>query len=327
MKKAILATLAYYDALGLPLTILEVWHYLVNPGRWGEAEIGNLTGVEVELEQMVSERQIETRAGFYFLPGRLELVEQRLAKQKIAEAKWKKVKRYLWLVQSLPYIEGLFASGSLGLGFMKPGSDLDILVITRAQRIWLGRLLLTAAMGLLGVRRRKNVLAAPGKVCLNHYIATDALSIRWHSLYTAQLYAHLWPVYLKDKKLLEDFNQANNWIQKDYLSNWAGVEINRQRYLRESRVQQAFGTSAERLLELTGLGWLLNQLAKKIQLARLARDHSDKGIGRITTTDQELEFHPHSPETAILDKYNETIGHLGQFGEYIEQDSGLRLLT
>ena len=77
LRNSILATLAYYDILDFPLTLLEVNRYLINPGRlmWISNGIGeiNLFYIKKSLDRLVSSDLIGEKNGFYFLFGRVNL--------------------------------------------------------------------------------------------------------------------------------------------------------------------------------------------------------------------------------------------------------------
>ena len=332
LEKSVLATLVYYDILDFPLTAGEVFKFLINPERFGKdqgstfylesypharlslAEVLNYLGILVE------KGKLEELNGFYFLSGRENLYQERIEKNKMAEEKWKRTRRYLFLAQAIPYIEAVFASGSLALGHTGEESDLDVLVVVKAGRIWLARVLLSLAMSILGVRRKKKERTAPNKICLNHYIATDSLRIPFESLYTAQSYAHLVPLYWKNKTVVENFWKANrSWVEK-FLCRWDGAYAYQRRAIRSSRLLEGVKLILEKTLNRLGLADWLEKVSRKIQLQRINLNLP----GRITANDRQLEFHPYSIEKDIIKKYNLAIFKLGIFGNYQELDSGLR---
>lgn len=316
LKKSILATLIYYDIFDYPLTAGEIFNLLINPGRFDDQN----TRTALVLEELVKERILEQFNGFYFLPGRQNLYEERIERNKIAEEKWKKIKRYLWIVQVIPYIEVIFASGSLALGHTSKESDLDVLVVAKKGRIWLARLWLSVAMNLLGVRRKNKERVAPNKICLNHYVTTGSLKIPFKSLYNAQTYAHLVPIYWSDKKIIDQFWWENLPWMKKFLCRWENPNAYQRRGVRPSRFLRVVGLILEKFLEKTGLAGWLEKLARKIQISRINTNLP----GRITVNDQQLEFHPYSIEKDVVRKYNLAVAKLGIFGSYQETDSGLR---
>ena len=77
MEKAILATLAYYDVLDLPLTLVEVASFLISPKQvdpfhqsFAGASVVSLDEIKTNLDKLIGGGTIATHDGFYFLTGR-----------------------------------------------------------------------------------------------------------------------------------------------------------------------------------------------------------------------------------------------------------------
>ncbi len=284
--------------------------------------MGSVSFVELLtfLDVLVNNKELEELNGFYFMPGRSSLCEERIERNKIAEEKWKKARRYLFWVQFVPYIEAVFASGSLALGHTNEESDLDVLVVTKRGRIWLARMLISLVMSFLGVRRKGKEKTAPNKICLNYYITTDSLKIPFESLYNAQSYAHLIPVYWGDENIIKKFWEENGEWTGKFLCRWELPDLYQKRAVRSNKLLLGIGRVLEKILDRTKLADWLEKLSRKIQLARI----NTALPGRITANDRQLEFHPYSAEKDIIKKYNRTISELGIFENYQETDSGLR---
>lgn len=336
LQKAVLATIVYYDTLGFPLTSWEVGCYLISPQRISpglkEEEPAILENIQDSLEQLRAEGKMEECLGFYFLPGKRHLYQERMEKNKLAEIKWKKARRYLYWMQLLPFTEGVFVSGSLALGHTGEESDLDILVVAKEGRIWTARLLILVLYGLAGVRRRHGETTAPDKICPNHFLTTTALHIPFPSLYNAQTYRHLVPVYVRHKELIGNFWEANRWISRflDFTcksGGWAQSGLAdhplgdyQRRAVSPSVFLSVLRNFLEFSLELTRLGNIFERLAKRFQIRRINQNLP----GRVRVNDRQLEFHPFSAESAILRKFNQTLADYGDFGGYVEFDSGLK---
>ena len=96
-RTSIFATILYYDAFNFPLTLAEVFKFLINPERLSlktdsatDIRAGN---VAYELDRMVKTEIIGHKNGFYFLPGKDELYERRIKRDKLANRKWKRFTR------------------------------------------------------------------------------------------------------------------------------------------------------------------------------------------------------------------------------------------
>jgi len=313
LEKAILATLVYYDVLGRPLTGWEIFRYLI---RYQES-----IKLEKILDILENNPRIEQKNGFYFLKSRTSLVKQRIEKQKLVDQRWKKINRVIKLLQNVPYIRLVMVSGSLAMNNPDKQSDIDLLIVTKAGRIWTCRGITTLFIHLLGQRRHGQL--TENRFCLNHYITDQSLKIPLASLYNAQTYAHLIPVWQTEVGLYRKFQQANQWLTK-YLAFYSGSQ---QGYLREIGTNRLFD-STRRLRESvldTQIGDALEFVLKKIQVRRIKKDPlTYQTGGRVVFDDSQLEFHPDSPEKGILERYNQRMKELGlaEMGE--EKDSGLR---
>ncbi len=334
LEKAILATIVYYDVLERPLTGWEVFKYLiklseVRPLKRNLSEVTTIRGRTstpdlnkvLDVLENGSElgKYIGQKNGFYFLKGRQKIIKQRVERQIIADRKWKKARRLIRFLQLIPYIRLVAVSGSLAMNNTKEESDIDLLIISKAGRIWTCRAFTTLFIHLIGQRRHNSL--TKDRFCLNHYITSHSLKIPWQSLYNAQTYAHLVLIY-QEKGLYRKFQKANQWIG-EYLVNYPIAEKG---YLTTVKSIKFFGL-IRRFREWTLDTWygnILESLFRRIQRRKIKKEPlTYKKGGRVVFNDEQLEFHPDSPEKRILEKYNQKMGELGfeELGQ--ERDSGL----
>src|SRR3989344_2853292 len=146
LKSSILATVAYYDIIDFPLKSEEVYKYLINPGRISilNKPIDDFEQDDVakQLENLVKLNFVGSWEGYYFLKGREGICLKRLEREGIAQAKWKKFLNVSRWLQSVPYVRGIFASGSMAMNNTSEDSDFDVLIIAKPGRIYTARLLL-----------------------------------------------------------------------------------------------------------------------------------------------------------------------------------------
>jgi len=336
LEKSILATLVYYDVLERPLTGWEVFEYLIkcykNPRACfsttslrskGMESQGTPLSLSTILETLENSPElaklISQKNGFYFLQGQAKIVKERIERQKIADQKWKKTRRMVKSLQLIPFIRSVVVSGSLAMNNPKKESDIDLLIVTKAGRIWTCRGLTTLIIHLLGQRRHG--LLTENRFCLNHYLTDQSLKVPFPSLYNAQTYAHLVPLWQAKNGLYNQFQRTNQWL-KDYLLFYSSGESN----LRKIKPNQFFNLlrkSREFFLD-RWLGNRIESILKKIQTKRIKKDPlTYQSGGRVVFNDQQLEFHPDSPEKGILEKYNQKMMELGLIELAKEKDSGL----
>ena len=336
VRNSILATLVYYDILNFPLTFSEVHKYLINPSRLSLANkpIGDLrpNEIKLELDDLVRLKLIFFTNGYYtvrhpmsdIVPNTIaqELSDLRIERFKIAEEKWRKFLKVGELIQAVPYVRGVFASGSMAMNNTDEDSDFDVLMIIKPGRLYTSRLLLLSLTSLMRSRRRWFDKTAPDKLCFNHYLAEDALHISHHSLYNAQSYAHLVPT-LVSRALFDNFFHENKWINK-YLFNFRPGYDRTRRSIKKNFFLLSIAKTLEFMLN-TKFGDLFERLARSYQQRRIKNnpDTYNSG-GRIVFNDKELEFHPNSFEKSLIGKYNETIKEFGIIAPSEEKDSGLQ---
>ncbi len=325
LRNSILATLIYYDVLDMPLSFLEVHKFLINPARLSKLEkgLGNISLGDIgeELETSARAGLIDSKNGFYFLPGRGAIYDRRIEREKITTAKWKKFLKLSRWFSVAPYLRGLFASGSMAINNAGPDSDFDVLVIARSGRLYTCRFFLWCISSLLGARRKRFDTMAPDKFCLNHYVTDIELTIRHESLYNAQTYTNLKPVLIS-KELVRDFYASNIWINK-FVHNFKISEEFVRRSPAKSPVLIFISKALERLFD-SRLGDILERTAQKYQQKRIKENPItyERG-GRVTFNENELEFHPRSFEATVIKKYGQGLRKSGIVPYVEEQDSGL----
>jgi len=211
-------------------------------------------------------------------------------------------------------------SGSLAMNNPKKESDIDLLIISKSGRIWTCRGLVTLFCHLIGQRRHGKL--TQDRICLNHYLTNNSLKIPFRSLYNAQTYVHLVPILEIEKGIYRKFQKANQWINQ-YLSFCPRKERG---YLKIIKLNSLF-TFTRRLREFflnERIGDWLESILRKFQEKRIKKDPlTYQSGGRVVFDDNQLEFHPDSPEKEVLKKYNLKMKGLGfeELGQ--EEDSGL----
>ncbi len=323
LEENILATLAYYDVIDFPLKEEEIFKFLINFKHLSENNDSfqkpSFEMVKNYLDRLKKERKVDSSKGFYFLSGREYLAPLRIKKEKIAKEKWKKALKAAKWIRLVPNIQAVFASGSLAISNTDELSDLDVLVVAKHGRIWLARIFIMGLLSLLRVRRSGSERIAPDKVCLNHYITDKFPEIPYGSMYNAQTYINLVPIFVRDEKVLENFRKENSWVLT-YIFDWP--EVNQEKRINNGVANQ-IGKIKEWFLN-NRLGGALENAARSYQAGRIKRNPlTKKPGGRVIFNDRQLEFHPESVENKIIGGYNRRLRGLGlgQFAK--EKNSGL----
>ncbi len=302
-EKAILRTIVYYDCLDYPLTLEGLRSFSFKTG------VGDGLELKEAAKNLVKLGIIIKQSDFYFLKNRRELVKIRAERNDLASDKWRKALKAIRRLRIVPYIRIIFASGSLALSNTAKESDLDVLIVAKHGRIWTSRFLIALLLSLLGVRRTRHDKIVSDKICLNHFITDRSLYIPRKSIYTAQLYARLVPILWEDEKLIDEFYEANSWIE-EYIPNFK-IQMTNDKSISKSKIQDFIKRLGEKFLD-TKLGDWFEKVLKKYQLRRINNYHlTHKPGGRVKADDESLEFHPDSPELKIIERYNQKMIELG----------------
>jgi predicted nucleotidyltransferase len=210
LSRKIVTTLTYYDVMDYPMTAFEVWKYLIKSQETesSDQEKTRLVDIIKELEGEEIKKQVEEYHGYFFLRGRKELVDQRIERNKIAETKFKRVRKIVWFLRFVPFVRMVAVTGTLAMKNTQPKSDLDLLVVLKRGHIFTGRTLVTALIHLLGVRRYGRKIT--NRICLNFFITDKSLEINLRDLFSSSEYFFIWPIF--DLETFKKFQEANQWI-------------------------------------------------------------------------------------------------------------------
>ncbi len=219
LKRSILRTLVYYDALDYPLTAFEIWKHLIvsencktlNNAENKKNNYWNLMAVMVELEKEKAENRIEEFRGFYFLSGRKKLVYERRRREKISLAKIRHFRFWARWLRFSPFLRAILVTGRLAFKNGEITSDWDALIILKQGKIYTGRFFLTVWTHLLGKRRHNEKIK--DRICLNCFLDADFLEIKEQNWFAAHEYSFAFPIFDSDE-FFSRFQVANKWIKK-----------------------------------------------------------------------------------------------------------------
>jgi len=279
LANSIYSTVVFFDAQDLPLTLLEIKSNLL------KSENGSLSEIESTLQTELQD-DVEHQSGLYFLRGRRNLVENRQSRYQVSLLRFIRARRMLKPLRFFPYLRAVAISGSLAIGNSQDSSDIDLFIVTKNNRIWLSRFLVSVYFQILAARRHGDKIR--NRFCLNHYVTEDSVITEDRNLYTAAEYASLLPVL--GLPAVEKFWQKNPWI-RGYLQDPVpdpGASFG-----------FAFGV-IQKPLEFVWdwtIAPALNHLLGVYQKNRIRMQDY------ILVSDRELSFHPGSRGQQILQKF------------------------
>jgi hypothetical protein len=217
------------------------------------------------------------------------LGQQRIFKQKNSLIKLKKIKKRLKWINFLPFIRGVFITGTLSFQNSSKESDWDVLVITKKNRIWLGRLILIVFLSLTGQKRTD--LKIKDKFCLNHFLTEKNLISENRNEYTGCEYTFIFPIL--NERLFNNFIRLNwNWTRR-FCPNFQLPKVHYSFFSVQKEGSFKVRNLFEISLEAFGIDGYLNRVCKNKMIARIKRKSKNFESGAIIIyNDGELAFWP-----------------------------------
>jgi len=292
----VLATLAYFDLFDYPLTGWEVRRFL-----WEK----KIEPVEVfaALDELVEQEKLERVLGYYCLPGRSEIIHTRWQRYLLAEPKYKRALRAARFLRFVPNVLTVAVCNNLAYSNVKKESDIDLFIITKRKRIWLTRLLVTAVVQLLGLRRYGKKIA--NRCCLSFYLTDEHLDISSLSLPGGDPYLSYWlatlsPLYDCDGAF-EKFWQANTKLLQQ-VPNARAKYLSDRRTLREKIIGHYTPTKIGAWLEVS---------AKRLQRKIMARRERERTPGTgVVISDNILKFHEEDRRELYRQQWKERLARI-----------------
>lgn len=291
MEKAILRTLAYADIFDYPLTSEEIFRFLIAD------EPSSLSSFEKTLSRMRAGKKLrtDTQGRFYFLLGRKELVSRRKKREKISQEKLKLAQKTARLLKIISTIKLIGLTGKLAMENAEKEDDIDLLVITSRNRLWLTRLLAVVGLELLGQRRRPKQREVQNKICLNIFLDESQLVLpsQERDLYSAHEVIQMKPLWDSNRTYAK-FLKANQWVTK-YLPHGLPPK------------QPAISPGEKKQLSTDNpLATILESFARRLQFWYMGRRRTTE----IVTFHRAL-FHPESARDWVLAEYEKRLVRYG----------------
>ena len=212
VSKAVLRTLAYADIFDYPLTEKEIFRFLIINYQ--------LSIINFRKELSQPSVKIAEQDDFYFLAGREKIVATRRKREQWSREKMKIVQRVAGWLKLIPTIKMVAVTGALAMNNADKNDDIDLLIVTAKNRLWLTRLLTVFLTEIVAHRRRPGDKVVADKICLNMFLDEDFLTVpkKERDLFAGHEVCQLKPLWDKDY-CYQKFVVANLWVKK-FLANW-----------------------------------------------------------------------------------------------------------
>ena len=146
---------------------------------------------------------VEARDGYLPRAGKSADVTRRRERAAHAERIWPAAMRAARVLAGLPFVRGVMLTGGLSKLSAEPGGDADFLLLVEPGCVW-------TTKSALQVARRAMPEAVRRLFCTNDLLATDALALDDHDVFTAFELATALPL---SGSICADFLRANPWAR------------------------------------------------------------------------------------------------------------------
>lgn len=285
MEKAILKTLIYADIFDYPLKLYEIHKWLISSKV-------NLRQVEKALNNLVQSRKCKKQSGYYFLPRRAQIVTRRKQRQKQSSKYLRKAQILGSILKLIPTVKLVGISGGLSMENAQKADDIDLFVITSANRLWVSRLFILGILSLSGQRRKvgENGRKIAGKLCINTLLEESNLEQSSKDIYLAHEILQMKVLWQRDG-IYQKYLKDNSWAFK-FLPNWVGNSEKAARG-RQNHTAPCILHTAVNLIEV---------LSKYFQLMIMK---PAQGMERIEAG--ALYFHPQDVRPKVLAEYKKRV--------------------
>lgn len=160
LESSLLQTTLFFELLGHRLTILE---------------LARITGISVSetrygLLILVRKGILIERNGIYILSRFIE--SKSVENDEALPIAWRRMPFIRWLGRCNPFVKAVAVGNSLAMGNFGKGSDIDLMIVTKKNRLYLARLLFVIPLILLRLRPNETKRAP---LCVSFMIDESAL--------------------------------------------------------------------------------------------------------------------------------------------------------
>lgn len=297
LEKSVIKTLCWFDIFDRPLTLFELHKFLY--------EVSDKIKLSDLQDSLIKMAEVSQKQGFYFLSSKQKLVSKRIEQEKIAADKIKLAHK---AAKKICHIAGIKMIGLCNNWYLREGSDIDFFIITAKDRIWLTRLLTTAWLHFLRLRRHGSKVA--DRICLSFYVAENNLDIDKIKIKPEDPYLDFWAVNMLpifDRGgFYQKFLDSNSWLKQKFV-NFSGNQFVYS-YQIKPRGFYAIIYLLHKIIFNSFVGGWLEKITKFIQKKKMSyNDNSlaNKEDSRVVVSDVMLKFHENDRRKYYYQKYVE----------------------
>jgi predicted nucleotidyltransferase len=296
LKKNITKTLLYYDIFSHPLKPEEIFSFLPR-NSIAKHDVVNFLKEAAQNETA----PFAEKDGYYFIKPGEQNISRRLEKENYSLKMWKQAAMITHIIKRFPFVRAVLVTGSLSKNSSDPTSDLDFMLVTAKNRLWIARTLLMLFKKIFFLNSYKFF-------CINYYITEDNLVINERNIFTATEIATIKATY--NTELLNEFIKQNDWV-KEYFPNYvlcdpmlhsSGCKVNNRKSKVQRMIEFFIPGKIAAALDKRFMNMTRNHWKKKYpQLPDSERNHMFKSTENVSKT------HPGNMQKKILGMYSKKL--------------------
>jgi glycosyltransferase involved in cell wall biosynthesis len=253
--QAVVDTIAYGAVFEYPMTLTEIHRSLLGV-TLSRKEVSRL----LHYHPLVRE-SVEAEPPYHFLKGRRCSIEARHEAARRTRELLAREAHAIDLVRRTPFVRMVAFSGATAHENSRDG-DVDLFVVTAADRTWAVAFLLFVAMKILGRRRT---------ICLNYFLSEERLALEERDAFTASQIVSLKPIV--GSGVFYRLVRANEWGASFFPNFWERYRSLVPPAAREPAAGSFFWESALRF----GGGYLLERIGRLLLGSHLRRKRTTCG--------------------------------------------------
>jgi hypothetical protein len=204
LQREVLRTIAYFDVFSYPLTANQIHEFLIG-------QRVAFFQLEEAVADMVARGIIRTGQEYYYSSQRTdEIVKQRQEDERRAAKMLRKARWISFFLKQVPFVRAIFITGSLSKNVATNQSDIDYMIVTAPNRLWICKMILTAF-------RRIFLLNSKKYFCLNLMVTEQGIHFPDKNYFNAIEIATTQLIW--NESMYHRYFSENEWI-RNYLPNW-----------------------------------------------------------------------------------------------------------
>jgi predicted nucleotidyltransferase len=286
LSGAILETIAYASLFDFPLTKYEISLRLLSQKTSSDHEIRQA------IDELIRQNKVIQRGQYYVLAvNSSDINAKREINKAISQEKEQIAKSLLSTLPHVPWLEAIFLTGSVAAGNAKKEDDIDILIISSQNRLWLIRMVLNLYLQWRGLRRMPGSTSNTNKFCLNMFLDYGSCAIPQakRNIYTAHELLQSTCLYQK-ANVFRSYLLQNSWAH-DYLANWYQNQLLKTPHTKDQQSQKLFKPWGVILSFFNLITYLLQKL------------YMQKRRTNETVCYHQAYFHPGHTDMTILKRF------------------------